>query len=157
MKSNVIGRIVPVILTIVCAAAIFMFSMQNGADSSELSTDFLNKILGLVNRIYSEAEFSPGEIRHMRYLIRKAAHIFSCWSAWAIFQKRYILISLVFCFLYGCVDEFHQMFSDGREAAFKDVLIDTAGAFIGIVYMTLMILCVRNIRKNAENQLTNNG
>lgn len=41
-------------------------------------------------------------------------------------------VSAVICTLYALIDEFHQHFVQGRRAEFSDVLIDCAGAFIGM-------------------------
>jgi VanZ family protein len=35
--------------------------------------------------------------------------------------------------LYACTDEFHQRFVPSRDPSLHDVLIDTAGAFLGMV------------------------
>jgi VanZ family protein len=42
------------------------------------------------------------------------------------------IFSLVFCILYAISDEVHQLFVPGRGAQVTDVLIDSAGAFVGI-------------------------
>ena len=52
-----------------------------------------------------------------------------------------IFISVFFCFIYACTDEFHQMFVDGRGASFFDCLIDTTGAILGIV-AALILYCI---------------
>lgn len=41
-------------------------------------------------------------------------------------------ISAVICTAYALIDELHQYFVQGRRAEFSDVLIDCAGAFIGM-------------------------
>jgi VanZ family protein len=38
--------------------------------------------------------------------------------------------------IYAVSDEFHQSFTPGREPKLRDVLIDTAGSFLGM-YLTL--------------------
>lgn len=43
-----------------------------------------------------------------------------------------VLLAILFAGLYGVTDEFHQMFSAGRTPSATDVLIDTAGAAIGV-------------------------
>ena len=50
--------------------------------------------------------------------------------------------ALGFCFLYACTDELHQYFVPGRACRFKDVMIDTAGAFTGIVCSMIAIAVV---------------
>ena len=39
--------------------------------------------------------------------------------------------------LYASTDEFHQLFVPGREGTFRDVLIDTSGAIIAIIFICL--------------------
>ena len=43
-----------------------------------------------------------------------------------------ILLAILFAGLYGVTDEFHQVFSAGRTPSATDVLIDTAGAAMGV-------------------------
>ncbi|MDP2874059.1 MAG: tRNA (adenosine(37)-N6)-threonylcarbamoyltransferase complex ATPase subunit type 1 TsaE [bacterium] len=40
--------------------------------------------------------------------------------------------ALVFCFIYGASDEFHQLFVPGRQGKVRDVVVDAIGAAIGI-------------------------
>ncbi len=40
-------------------------------------------------------------------------------------------VAVVFCFLYGASDEFHQSFVPGRSCDPFDLLADTIGGFIG--------------------------
>ena len=51
----------------------------------------------------------------------------------------------VFCC--ACLDEFHQLFVRGREGKFTDVLIDTAGALLGIVIVQAVIFAFYKIKK----------
>lgn len=46
--------------------------------------------------------------------------------------RRQLLMAVVLAGLYGVTDEFHQLFVAGRGAAATDVLIDTAGAVLGV-------------------------
>jgi VanZ family protein len=48
------------------------------------------------------------------------------------------LYAIMFVFLYACSDEIHQHFVDGRVAAFKDVLIDTAGGICSCLIVSIM-------------------
>ena len=41
-------------------------------------------------------------------------------------------LSLLVCVLYAISDELHQLFVSGRGAQVKDVLIDSAGATVGV-------------------------
>ena len=48
-------------------------------------------------------------------------------------------------FLYACSDEFHQSFVPGRGPAFKDVMIDSTGALVG-----LTIIYIKNLRNSKK-------
>lgn len=56
-------------------------------------------------------------------------------------DRKRLLLSIFLAFLYACTDETHQLFVPGRSGEFKDVCIDTCGAFIGalIVYTIFKI------------------
>ena len=41
-------------------------------------------------------------------------------------------------FLYACTDEFHQLFVPGRAGRFTDVLIDTTGGIIMLLFIALV-------------------
>ena len=43
---------------------------------------------------------------------------------------RIVLITVLFCFLYGISDEYHQSFIASRSVSLLDLLADTAGAFL---------------------------
>lgn len=51
-------------------------------------------------------------------------------------RKKAAIWAVVIAFLYGGTDEYHQMFTQGREARVRDVFIDGAGAgiIIFIIY-----------------------
>ena len=45
-----------------------------------------------------------------------------------------VLISLILCIIFAGTDEFHQTFVNGRTGQLLDVIIDSAGAVIGIMF-----------------------
>ncbi|MGN0630202.1 MAG: VanZ family protein [Ruminococcus sp.] len=143
--------IIPAILTLCCAAAIFIFSMQSGDQSAKLSSGLLSHILAFVKGV-PVSEITYEQLSKYSFLIRKAAHftifftlgVFSCWTAWGFFRKRHMMLSLIFCVLYACTDELHQFFSEGRGPAVRDVLIDSAGAFAGVSITAFVIFLFTN-------------
>ena len=54
------------------------------------------------------------------------------------------ILTIVFGTLYGVSDEVHQLFVPGRGAMVKDVLIDSAGAIVGVG----LYLVISRIMKN---------
>lgn len=47
-------------------------------------------------------------------------------------RKKAGIYSIVFTILYGATDEFHQSFTQGREAKARDVIFDTIGGLLAI-------------------------
>ena len=88
-------------------------------------------------------------------LLRKLAHFteFACLGGlftWLLsMYRKPVALALLFGFLVASVDETIQYFVPNRGPAFKDVLIDTAGALVGIS----LLLLVYTIRKKQAKQL----
>lgn len=59
--------------------------------------------------------------------------------------KRKFITAFSFCFLYAISDEVHQYFVPGRGPRAKDVLIDSAGALIGIAFIKIINWKNKNI------------
>lgn len=131
---------------IIWMIVIFVMSNTNGNDSSSQSNFFANIVLQFVN-INKET---------LTFIIRKAAHmseyaILALLTYYALtkiaFNKKIIFqITFLISFLYACSDEFHQLFISGRSGQFTDVLIDSAGCLIMLLFSYLW-----QKRKNESN------
>ena len=53
------------------------------------------------------------------------------------------LVPIGVTFLYACTDEFHQLFVPGRAGRFTDVLIDTTGGIIMLLFIALVTRVAR--------------
>ncbi|WP_346678295.1 VanZ family protein [Erysipelatoclostridium sp. An173] len=116
---------------------IFIMSNTNGNDSSSQSNFFANIILQFIN-IDKET---------LTFLIRKVAHmseyaILALFTYYALikiaFNKRIIFqITFLISFLYACSDEFHQLFISGRSGQFTDIIIDSTGCLIMLLFLYL--------------------
>ena len=143
-------RIIKLVLLLIWMSIIFYFSNQKGIDSSQTSS-FATKIIYSVISIFigkdtiNETNFI---IEYMP-IIRKLAH-FSEYMILGLLaylniieysKTKLILKSFIFSFLFSTSDEIHQYFIENRHCSFKDVLIDSSGAIIGILvcYMLLRI------------------
>lgn len=80
-------------------------------------------------------------------IIRKTAHLF-LYMVLGIFLILYlktfnfnntetILLTVLFCFLYACLDEYNQYLRGTRTATFKDSLIDTCGTALGCLIIEI--------------------
>lgn len=112
---------------------IFFFSSQSGEESGELS--------GFVAAVIEKIPMVGAGLQVIN--IRKLAH-FSIYLLLGLLTERAVMLhsgrqsicfgaALLICFLYACSDEFHQSFVPGRGPSFRDVMIDTAGALVGIL------------------------
>ncbi len=146
-------QIICVVLSIAVMVIIFLFSCENGDNSSDTS-GFFSKLVTAVF-IPDFDELSPEKqdevMSTVHLIVRKLAH-FSIYTALGFFVseafgKRKALssgtgVSLFICFLYACSDEFHQSFVPGRCGAFTDVMIDTSGSLTGILVSLLFMFII---------------
>jgi len=70
---------------------------------------------------------------------------------------RTVILTVLFCLLYGIGDEYHQSFIVLRSVSILDVLADTAGAFccsllwlMSPVLQQKMIACQRNLLNSLQ-------
>lgn len=128
---------------------IFMFSAEPDTESSELSGNVSYRIVSVVNTI-TASHWDENEMLDrtelIDYPVRKCAHM----SEYAILTllgfvtfsflhgRRIFLIPIGVTFLYACTDEFHQLFVPGRAGRFTDVLIDTTGGIIMLLFIAIV-------------------
>lgn len=123
---------------------IFYMSNQPSTVSSSQSGGFINMLCNIpVIGIVAENLMKIGLDE---FLIRKSAHMF-LYSVLAILLYMVVKgrsnirdYSLVFILtaLYAGTDEFHQLFIYGRSGEFRDVLVDSIGALIGLLLVFLI-------------------
>lgn len=144
-------KFIPCITTLAIMILIFIFSGQNADESTKSSTGFIHFIINIFDSLFNQ-KHDLSITRDIEHFVRKAAH-FTIYSLlgfnaswmflWVInnVKKRAVLwMSAIFCFIYACTDEIHQMFSAGRSASFSDVILDTLGAVFGSAAFLLFIL-----------------
>ncbi len=114
-----------------------MFSNTNGTLSGIQSDGIVSKIADIIN--YS------GNLDTLRIIVRKLAH-FTEYLVLGILVlnackynsvKDMIVISILICILYACLDEIHQVFIQDRVGNIIDACIDTLGSLCGIGIMKL--------------------
>jgi len=152
------ARVVFAVLTIACMVTIFLFSGDNADASSHKSSKITKAAVETLVKDYDEMspEKQQSVLDKAEHIVRKLAHfsIYTLLGFLASFTvgrrrlfSRKSLGVIVFCFLYACSDEIHQLFVPGRSGMFTDVLIDTGGAVTGmLVSMLLMFIIGKNAR-----------
>lgn len=123
------------LLVIIWLCIIFLFSNQNGAQTTELTNGLLERILWFID---NDLTF---------IIIRKLAHlteylilgmlIYNLMREFTL--KQIILYSCLICTLLASFDEIHQLFVGGRDGKILDVLIDSIGSICGIFLINRFI------------------
>lgn len=137
-------RVIYTILLIIWMLVIFLFSNQTASKSQSASDKVASDIVDVVEVVTkNDIKESKKEsiIENTRFIVRKTAH-FTLYFILGIIVyllltsynvKRPIIYSILFCLLYACSDEIHQLFSSGRTAKVMDVCIDTFGSSVAII------------------------
>lgn len=137
-------RIVLMVLLVLNCLTIFIFSNQDGRESSALSDGLTTKIVDVYvefsNRDLTNAK-KQEIVLNSKKLVRKTAHFTIYLTLGLItylllctyYVKHSIIISLIFTLFYACTDEFHQLFIAGRSGEAKDILIDVIGSYFGVL------------------------
>ena len=140
---NKFKLIINIILLILWMGVIFNFSNDNGEKSSSKSERFLIKTAEIIKHKELTAKEKEEIINKYSLPIRKCAHMFVYCVlgilAYLLLHQFYglqpitIIYTIIFCFIYACTDEIHQLFINGRSGQFLDVLIDTCGSLISLI------------------------
>lgn len=158
-------RIIFSLLTIAVMVIIFQFSSEDSEDSSDTSGNVTRVVVDLSVEDYDELppERQAEVWSTADHIIRKTAH-FTIYMALgfcascAVGKRRVIgkktAAVIGFCFFYACTDEFHQRFTAGRSCQFSDVLLDTTGAFVGILFSFLAMAIVGYLVTKASKDKT---
>ena len=170
MRHSKIRIILSWIIVIIWMGIIFYLSNMNTNESNFKSkntiTEVIEKTVDTTNKV-GITDKHPSEQKKrlvtdiLNKPLRKAAHA-SVYFVLAILllhalivtnpkiHKSLLLtffITIFICFLYAGSDEYHQTFVNGRTGQFSDVLIDTAGAFIGSSLSALTYILMRRKRR----------
>lgn len=137
------------------AAVIFLFSAQDGNESSGMSGIFLTALCNLFG--YSPSE-SDWEI--MSFCIRKAAHMTefgllgllvlnALYRGFGSFKGIWIA-SFAAASAYAATDEIHQLFIPGRSGKFTDWMIDSTGILLWLSVACLIIRIISSRKANKQ-------
>ena len=135
-------------LVIFWMLVIFFFSAQPAQDSNKLSrgaADFIIRVIGRIKDLDLEVSTGAYWYDRLNGTIRSLAHsavyfILAVLTSSAVSKRRLPMwknlgISMLICVLFAVSDEIHQMFVPGRTAEVKDLLLDSAGASLGLIFM----------------------
>lgn len=132
---------------------IFWFSGQTADESSASSGSITELIVFIVTRLFKNVSFINNEafIENAEFFVRKAAHMtlycvlfllvllsVSAFAEGRASLKRLMAISAAITVAYAASDEIHQLFVPGRSSEVRDVIIDAAGAAVGVLVVSLV-------------------
>lgn len=142
MKPTKIKAIISWVLVFICMAIIFILSAQKGDDSQSLS-DSIIIIFGL--------QFSSDFIRTCAHFLEYAGLCVLIFNA--LYQSLGSfkpVLSVVISAIYAVSDEIHQLFVEGRACQITDIIIDTAGATMGIAVLSTIIFVYRKTKRRNQ-------
>src|SRR5947207_10078224 len=121
--------------------------------SDLLSAEHTSRFIGPFLRWFA-FDVSNATVASIQLVIRKCAHLTEYAILAALFYRalrlhraRVLGAAFVFAGLYAALDEFHQSFVASRTGSPLDVMIDCAGAMIGLVIYRLI-----NRKSKIENR-----
>lgn len=174
--KKVILSMVLLMLAILWAAGIYKLSSMNTQNSNGKSTDiiamFIEDTLDVTNEYgITNSHPTDSKLARVSQLInapmRKVMHA-SVYLVLAFLtivflnvlmnNKHYwiaFILTLIICVGFAISDEYHQTFVSGRTGQPLDVIIDSAGAMIGISIYTTYYIVYENGYKKAIKELEN--
>ena len=143
---------------------IFSFSLRNGEDSSAQSSAVVDIVGPAVEEILPIVRVEPTR-DNVVIFVRKCGHFleFALLGTVAFLAMGSVLkkglkaapCALSLSFLTACADECIQLSSPGRAGRFTDVLIDSAGALTGILFVWFVAVLIRIlVRKRRDRKKT---
>lgn len=154
-KKKIIISIIVCLFIILWIGIIYKLSAMNTNNSNGHSKDIISVFIedtlevtnkyGITNSHPSDAKIDKAS-RLLNAPLRKVMHasVYFVLGFLIIFfinfmfkNKKYLLsflIALVLIIIAASFDEFHQTFVAGRTGQIKDVIIDTAGGIVGLLF-----------------------
>ncbi len=138
---------------------IFFHSAKTATQSSAQSDPIAKVVYSIIvpDDTVMTAEQRADIMEKIQFFVRKSAHFlifaalgfsfFASLSTHFINTKNKFILSQVFSTAYAISDEVHQLFVEGRAGRVGDVLIDSAGAFFGILICFVAVFIITKIKK----------
>jgi VanZ family protein len=122
-----------------------------------LSAEHTSRFIGPFLRWFSP-DISDATIASVQLVVRKFGHLteyavlaallYRAFSRSRLRADRIFIISFLIAAAYAALDEFHQSFVPSRTGSPTDVLVDCAGALVGLV---TYVRFTRNRKSRIEN------
>ena len=140
-------KIAYTILLIIWLLIIFVFSNQNGTISGGNSSGIIYSTLDIIYNIFNISKDNIYEVLSIIHNpIRECAHVFEYFvlafltfktlESFNVKENKYI-ITILFCFLSASLDEIHQLFIADRSFEYYDILMDTLGSMLMLLFIKI--------------------
>lgn len=142
-KQHSTGKLLAILGVLSLVGAAFYFSAQPASISSLQSGNILDLFKAL------------GFESITMHMVRKLAHFvlfgtigaaFTLMLSFKLNGFKLITSSYFLATLMGILDETHQMFVPGRGPGVKDVMIDSAGALVGVLVIYTLISLYKKVK-----------
>jgi len=137
--SKRLKRLLLIGIVLFWLAVIFVLSSQPASHSNDLSKGITETITRAIEKLTNKEL----DLQQWNRWVRKNAHFFlyfilgillmSGLTAFRVRLRRACIFAFGLSVFYATTDEVHQLFVSGRGGQVRDVLIDSAGAAMGIV------------------------
>ena len=144
-------RVILIFFIILWTCLIFLFSSQDGGESSGFSRKFVEFFIK-----------DPEIVDLVEPYVRKLAHFseyglggvlfISLFSTYDWSDRRKIITSISLGVWYAILDEVHQLMVPGRSGAFKDVYIDSLGIATGVIGMMIVLKITEIVINKKKNK-----
>lgn len=147
------------LLILALLLGLFFFSSQDSIETNAISLKAAHAAARLLyfNFEHCTPEIQSALIHGLNPFIRKAAHLTlyallgGLSYLWLRHLPHNISTAMSIAALFAALDEFHQLFVDGRTGNVTDIFLDCFGAACGIG-IVFLLLCLRHCLHNAKIQ-----
>lgn len=150
--------ILNIIFIIIWLFIIFSFSAEDATKSEHRSDEVIINAVETITREEIPENQRQKIIDEYIVIVRKSAHfflyfilailVFTLYKRIFGLNSKSFIYSIIFCFIYACSDEIHQLFINGRTARIFDVFVDTTGAILSTTLLTIFSLLLKKLKKN---------
>ena len=150
-----------VLLTVLCLVFIFGNSLKDSSESGEQSLAVKEMLLAVADLFGIEGNINISVLRNLAHVAEFALLGF-CIGVLSLYLARrkypvtaprylaFILLSVGAGILIAVIDELIQLGSAGRACELKDVLLDTAGIFVGNLLAILCYFVIVKLKNRAK-------
>lgn len=159
LKSSILLFALQMFPIVVWANIIMGFSSDTGEESGVMSKSIVIKLLSVLSNGSKPSSVANAPVDSDVFLmiekvIRKMAHCFIygvfailVWALLYSIRRLYkmvpYILGFVSAFCLGAIDEMNQSHTAGRTGIFRDVLVDSFGAFVALVIVLIIVSIVK--------------